>query len=768
MDYIFYQVGRHQRLRLVRPLPARRADRQPVLDLRRHAGRAAARRTSLGAAATVGRRVRRRVGRPESLVRTAPALAGQDRSRRARAATARRRHDGRRSRRRERAAAAATPAPAGDARGREPVQDRHAARLPVREATADARRGAGIAGNPVLIGAATVLVVHRRRLPVLQRQPGPAVRARPTSSRPRSPSAANLVLGNEVRIGGARVGAVDAITAAAADDDGTNVAVLGAQARARPSPRCRKDSTLLIRPRSALGLKYVEITRGTSTRAASRTATRSRSRTPRPTPVEFDEFLEHVRRQDARAPSQANLRGLRRRASPAAASRSTPRSARFRPLLRDVIPVAQNLSAPGHRPRRASSSSCSATTARSSRPRPRRRPSCSSNLDTTFARAARGRPAVHPGLDHRGRRRRSTPAIRNFPRQRPFLRNSRGAVPRAAPRRARAADARRRRLADALDDGHADAARARRRSTAGSPRCCRSCSASPRTRWSRAASRRLTETLNALQPDARLPGARRRRTCNYVTLWFRNVASLLSEGDAQRHLAALHHRPDAAGPEQRGQPVVRAGQRPDASQPPARQPVPEHRRRRASRRSARRATSRTCAAQTVIGERRPATQPATTERHDADGRGARATSRAARSSIGLIALAVVIVARCTSASRRTSRSRTAVPASTRCSQSANSIRAGLAGADRRRQGRQGQGDRAAGGHATRRRRGDGDQRPRAAAPRRRDRQDPAAHLPRGQLLRRPHAGHAAARRSCTTATRSRSPRRRRRSSSTRC
>src|SRR3712207_8173510 len=43
-----------------------------------------------------------------------------------------------------------------------------------------------------------------------------------------------------------------------------------------------------------------------------------------------------------------------------------------------------------------------------------------------------------------------------------------------------------------------------------------------------------------------------------------------------RSVAALHHRRAAAGPEQRGRAVVGAGQRPDAGEPPAHQPVPEH------------------------------------------------------------------------------------------------------------------------------------------------------------------------------------------------
>ena len=73
-------------------------------------------------------------------------------------------------------------------------------------------RGAGIAGNPVLIGAATVLVVLVAVFLAYNANQGlPFV---PTYSlKAEVPSAAALVRGNEVRIGGSRVGTVDSITA---------------------------------------------------------------------------------------------------------------------------------------------------------------------------------------------------------------------------------------------------------------------------------------------------------------------------------------------------------------------------------------------------------------------------------------------------------------------------------------------------------------------------------------------------------------------------
>jgi hypothetical protein len=43
--------------------------------------------------------------------------------------------------------------------------------------------------------------------------------------------------------------------------------------------------------------------------------------------------------------------------------------------------------------------------------------------------------------------------------------------------------------------------------------------------------RRLTSTLRTLDPTLRYL-APTQTTCNYIALWFRNIASLLSEGDA--------------------------------------------------------------------------------------------------------------------------------------------------------------------------------------------------------------------------------------------
>ena len=99
------------------------------------------------------------------------------------------------------------------------------------------RRGAGIAGNPVLIGAATVLVVLVAVFLAYNANQGlPFV---PTYElKAEVPSAANLVRGNDVRIGGSRVGFVG-------DDHGRRRATTARPSRCsrsrsrRPSRRCR-------------------------------------------------------------------------------------------------------------------------------------------------------------------------------------------------------------------------------------------------------------------------------------------------------------------------------------------------------------------------------------------------------------------------------------------------------------------------------------------------------------------------------------------------
>ena len=112
------------------------------------------------------------------------------------------------------------------------------------------RRGGTIASNPVLIGAATVLVVlvavflsynANDGLPFVPRYELTA----------EVPNASGLIEGNEIRIGGARVGVVSGIAAFAAPDGSTGARLRLALDAAQPE--LPTDSTILVRPRSPLG-----------------------------------------------------------------------------------------------------------------------------------------------------------------------------------------------------------------------------------------------------------------------------------------------------------------------------------------------------------------------------------------------------------------------------------------------------------------------------------------------------------------------------------
>ena len=274
-------------------------------------------------------------------------------------------------------------------------------------------RGGGIAGNPVLIGAATVLVILVAVFLSYNANKGlPFV---PTYQlEAEMPSGAQLVVGNDVKIGGSRVGAVSSIKPRTLDD-GTVIAVLGLtlDKDAGPLP---KDSTLMVRSRSALGLKYVEITRGTSSETYADGDTIALAQAG--TPVELDEFL-NMFDEKTRIATQINLQGFGTALAGRGESINTAIGA-FRPLLRDIVPVMRNLSAPETGlPRLITEVSRAAEIVA---PASEAQASLFKNLDVTMRALQRGRAPVHPGLDHRrqagaGRRHRVAAATAAVPRQ---------------------------------------------------------------------------------------------------------------------------------------------------------------------------------------------------------------------------------------------------------------------------------------------------------------------------------------------------------------
>jgi virulence factor Mce-like protein len=404
------------------------------------------------------------------------------------------------------------------------------------------RRGAGIAGNPVLIGAATVLVVLVAVFLAYNANQGlPFV---PTYElKAEVPSAANLVKGNDVRIGGSRVGFVSDIEAKRLDD-GTTIAVVTLMMERSVSP-LPEDSTLIIRPRSALGLKYVEITRGQDSNGFADGATIPIAQAT-PTPVELDEVLSMFD-EKTRAAAAVNTTGFGDAFAGRGESINTAIGA-FRPLLRDIVPVARNLSAPETNLRRFFDAI--GRTAAIVAPAAESQAELFVNLDTTF-RALRevARPYIQdsitggvPALDA---------AIRSFPIQRPFLQNTQGLFrelrPGAAALRTYAPT-----IADALEVG----AEVLPRTPPFNRRLADLLEEIQRFAEDPMVPRGLratTTALNELKPTlAFLTPAQTK--CNYVTLWFRNVSSLLSEGDRNGTWQRFIIIPTPLGPNNEGGP----------------------------------------------------------------------------------------------------------------------------------------------------------------------------------------------------------------------
>src|SRR3954465_2390122 len=126
------------------------------------------------------------------------------------------------------------------------------------------RSPASVVASPVLVGAVTTLIVLVSVYLAYNANNGlPFV---PTYNlRAELPGGANLVPGNEVRLGGFRVGVVDKLGTGTKMFAGKprSIAVLRMKLdkAAQPLP---KDTTVVVRPRSALGLKFVELTPGRS------------------------------------------------------------------------------------------------------------------------------------------------------------------------------------------------------------------------------------------------------------------------------------------------------------------------------------------------------------------------------------------------------------------------------------------------------------------------------------------------------------------------
>ncbi len=202
------------------------------------------------------------------------------------------------------------------------------------------RRSTSVAANPVLIGAATVLVVIVAVFLAYNANNGlPFV---PTYDVwVQLPDAANLVQGDEVRIGGDRVGIIDKIVPQPHRNGSVTARLhVKLETKVKPLPA---DSTVEVRPRSTLGLKYIQVTVGHSSRGVPEGGELALANaTPRP--VEFDEFFNMFDAR-TRAANQVNLVEF----GDALAGRGSSINdaiVALDPLTRNAIPVLRMLADP--------------------------------------------------------------------------------------------------------------------------------------------------------------------------------------------------------------------------------------------------------------------------------------------------------------------------------------------------------------------------------------------------------------------------------------
>jgi ABC-type transporter Mla subunit MlaD len=201
------------------------------------------------------------------------------------------------------------------------------------------RRDPGLAGNPVLIGALTVLVTIVAVYLAYNATNGlPFV---PTYKlHVQAANASELSHGDNVNLGGALVGIVSTVTPERLRD-GRPIAIINVQLQnsIKPLP---VDSKFTVRLKGAIGLKYLEITLGHSSTGFSNNAVvpmRQES-----TEVDFDQVLSMFTPATRKGVQQTTI-GF----GEALAGRGYDINnaiGAFGPLLRDLQPVAANLASP--------------------------------------------------------------------------------------------------------------------------------------------------------------------------------------------------------------------------------------------------------------------------------------------------------------------------------------------------------------------------------------------------------------------------------------
>lgn len=400
---------------------------------------------------------------------------------------------------------------------------------------------AGLAANPVLVGAITVLTTVVAVFLAYNANAGlpftPVYRLDAVV-----PNASGLIRGNEVRIGGSLVGQMSSLESVRFRNGGVGARLhLKLLRSIDPLP---VDSSVAIRPRSPLGLKYVEITVGHSAKGLPDGAEIPLARKARK-PVEVDDFFG-IFNKPTRAAARTNLDEF----GTGLAGRGTALNTalgQLDALVTHLQPVMKNLS--DARTRFPQLFPALERAAREVAPVATQNGALVAALDQTFGGLAQVTTPIQQTIA-RGPAALDS-ATRNLPAEQPFLVDSRELFRRLRPVFANIASASTH-LAPAFEQAQP--------SLAATPHLAGQLDATLAQLDKLVADdrvdpgiRRLGETATRLRDPIRFLRPAQ-TTCNYFTLFFRNLQSTFSEGDSvgtflRFGILALPQGPDSeAGP----------------------------------------------------------------------------------------------------------------------------------------------------------------------------------------------------------------------------
>ncbi len=377
--------------------------------------------------------------------------------------------------------------------------------------------GATLSASPTMVGAITTLIAIVTVFLAYNANSGlPFV---PTYNiTVQLPDAEKLVRGNEVRMGGVRIGQITSITPETDPDTGElhSDLALALDPDVEPLP---EDSTVTVRARSALGLKYLELAPGESDEGFESGAV---------VPVtsaqpagDIDDFLETFD-EPTRIAAQENLVEF----GNALAGRGPDINAALGDLpgvLENLEPVMKNLSAPDTKLERFISAL--AATAGEVAPVAVEQAEMFANLDTTFTALARVAPSLSETIAE-------TPptfivAEETLPTIRPFLTNSAGLFNELRPG-IQALTASAPAVADALEAGVDPLNDSPRLNDELAP-TAQSLKDFNDNNTAREGLDRLEQTMDVFGPAIDYIGPSQ-TVCNYWTILFRNLASAASIG----------------------------------------------------------------------------------------------------------------------------------------------------------------------------------------------------------------------------------------------